>query len=61
VISALDNLAGPAKALKGEPPDVREFELRNWEPVRREPTGPAKALLRAISRDPKNVLQALAG
>jgi putative transcriptional regulator len=35
--------------------------LRNWEQGRREPTGPAKALLRAIHRDPANVLKALAG
>jgi hypothetical protein len=35
--------------------------LRNWEQGRREPTGPAKALLHAISNDPKNVLQALPG
>jgi putative transcriptional regulator len=34
--------------------------LRNWEQGRREPTGPAKALLTAISKDPKNVLKALA-
>lgn len=34
--------------------------LRNWEQGRREPTGPAKALLRAIHRDPANVLKALA-
>jgi DNA-binding transcriptional regulator YiaG len=34
--------------------------LRNWEQGRREPTGPAKALLRAIRNDPKNVLKALA-
>jgi putative transcriptional regulator len=34
--------------------------LRNWEQGRREPTGPAKALLRAIANDPKNVLKALA-
>lgn len=33
--------------------------LRNWEQGRREPTGPAKALLTAIKNDPKNVLQAL--
>ena len=33
--------------------------LRNWEQGRREPTGPAKALLRAIRNDPKNVLSAL--
>lgn len=34
--------------------------LRNWEQGRREPTGPAKALLVAIRNDPKNVLKALA-
>jgi putative transcriptional regulator len=33
--------------------------LRNWEQGRREPTGPAKALLRAIQKDPENVLRAL--
>ena len=33
--------------------------LRNWEQGRREPTGPAKALLTAIGRDPVNVLKAL--
>ena len=34
--------------------------LRNWEQGRREPTGPAKALLEAIRRDPVHVLKALA-
>ncbi len=34
--------------------------LRNWEQGRREPTGPAKALLHAISKDPEHVLKALA-
>jgi putative transcriptional regulator len=34
--------------------------LRNWEQGRREPTGPAKALLRAIQTDPTAVLKALA-
>ncbi len=41
--------------------DVNLGTLRNWEQGRREPTGPAKALLRAISRDPMHVLAALAG
>jgi putative transcriptional regulator len=40
--------------------DVDVGTLRNWEQGRREPTGPAKALLRAIKNDPKNVLKALA-
>jgi putative transcriptional regulator len=39
---------------------VEVSTLRNWEQGRREPTGPAKALLRAIQQDPKNVLKALA-
>lgn len=33
--------------------------LRNWEQGRREPTGPAKALLTALKNDPDNVMQAL--
>ncbi|HVY23877.1 MAG TPA: transcriptional regulator [Steroidobacteraceae bacterium] len=41
--------------------DVDVGTLRNWEQGRREPTGPAKALLRAIKNDPKAVLKALAG
>ena len=39
--------------------DVQLGTLRNWEQGRREPTGPAKALLRAIERDPEHVLAAL--
>jgi len=39
--------------------DVRVSTLRNWEQGRREPTGPAKALLRAIHNDPQHVLAAL--
>lgn len=40
--------------------DVQIGTLRNWEQGRREPTGPAKALLRAIHKDPAHVLEALA-
>lgn len=40
--------------------DVDVGTLRNWEQGRREPTGPVKALLRAIKNDPKAVLRALA-
>jgi putative transcriptional regulator len=39
---------------------VEVSTLRNWEQGRREPTGPAKALLFAIRKDPANVLKALA-
>lgn len=37
--------------------DVQLGTLRNWEQGRREHTGPAKALLRAIHNDPKHVLR----
>lgn len=40
--------------------DVDVGTLRNWEQGRRQPTGPAKALLRAIRNDPKHVLKAIA-
>jgi putative transcriptional regulator len=33
--------------------------LRNWEQGRRGPTGPARALLRAIQKDPVAVIKAL--
>ncbi|WP_196239453.1 helix-turn-helix domain-containing protein [Dyella monticola] len=36
-------------------------EIHHWEQGRRNPTGPARALLRAIERDPKHVLAALIG
>lgn len=40
--------------------DIQVGTLRNWEQGRREPTGPARALLKAIKNDPKHVLLALA-
>ena len=39
---------------------VEVSTLQNWEQGRREPTGPAKALLKAIRKDPEHVLVALA-
>lgn len=39
--------------------DVPVGTLRNWEQGRRDPEGPAKALLRAINNDPMHVLAAL--
>ena len=33
--------------------------LQNWEQGRRQPEGPAKALLRVVDREPKAVLHAL--
>lgn len=34
--------------------------LRNWEQGRRTPTGPAQVLLRAIEKNPRAVLRAIA-
>ncbi|OIP32412.1 transcriptional regulator [bacterium CG2_30_54_10] len=34
--------------------------LRNWEQGRRHPIGPARALLKVVSENPKAVLKALA-
>lgn len=34
--------------------------LRNWEQGRRDPTGPAKALLKVIKKDPKHTIELLA-
>ena len=33
--------------------------LQNWEQARREPTGPAKALMRIVEREPAAALRAL--
>lgn len=50
---------GLSQAKFAEMIDVQVATLRNWEQGRREPTGPAKALLRAIHNDPDAVLKAL--
>jgi Predicted transcriptional regulator len=39
--------------------DVEIGTLQNWEQGRRNPTGPVRALLRAIEKDPQHVLAAL--
>lgn len=41
--------------------NIEVATLRNWEQGRREPTGPAKALLMALRNDPEHVLRALEG
>ncbi len=38
---------------------VSNRTLQNWEQGRREPEGPAKALLRVVEREPQAVLHAL--
>ena len=60
-VKALRARTGLSQAEFAELLSVYLGTLRNWEQGRREPTGPAKALLRAIHRDPTNVLKALAG
>jgi putative transcriptional regulator len=40
---------------------VSSRTLQNWEQKRREPDGPAKALLMVAARNPKMVLEALHG
>lgn len=39
--------------------EVQVATLRNWEQGRREPTGPARALLKALKAKPAEVIQAL--
>lgn len=51
--------AGLSQAKFSKLIDINLGTLRNWEQGRREPTGPAKVLLRAIARDPVHVLPAL--
>lgn len=38
---------------------VSKATLQNWEQGRREPDGPAQALLRIVEKQPKAVLEAL--
>lgn len=40
---------------------VSKRTLENWEQGRRQPTGPAKALLRIVKSDPEGALKALHG
>jgi putative transcriptional regulator len=58
-VKEIRNKTGLSQAKFSRLIDVKLPTLRNWEQGRREPTGPAKALLKAISKDPKHVLLAL--
>jgi len=60
VVKKIREAAGLSQAKFAKVIDVQVATLQNWEQGRREPTGPARALLRAISKDPKHVLAALA-
>lgn len=58
-VKAIREITGLSQAKFAKILAVDVGTLRNWEQGRREPTGPAKALLRAIRNDPKHVLKAL--
>jgi putative transcriptional regulator len=60
MVKALRNELGLSQAKFAKLLTVEVSTLQNWEQGRREPQGPARALLRAIRKDPKNVLKALA-
>jgi putative transcriptional regulator len=59
LVKKIREAAGLSQAKFAKVIDVQVSTLQNWEQGRREPTGPARALLRAISKDPKHVLAAL--
>jgi putative transcriptional regulator len=59
-VKAIRQTTGLSQAKFAAMIDVQLGTLRNWEQGRRDPTGPAKALLRAIHNDPAHVIQALA-
>jgi putative transcriptional regulator len=59
-VKKLRSKAGLSQAEFAQLMHVELATLRNWEQGRREPTGPAKALIRAIEKDPEHVLKALA-
>jgi putative transcriptional regulator len=50
---------GLSQAKFAELLSIEVSTLRNWEQGRREPTGPARALLRAIRNNPVDVVKAL--
>lgn len=58
-VKEIRNTTGLTQSKFAECLGIEVSTLRNWEQGRREPTGPAKALLRALKNDPKNVMQAL--
>ncbi len=59
-IKAIRHASGLSQSRFADLISVSVDTLRNWEQGRRSPTGPAKALLRAIANDPEHVIRALA-
>ena len=58
-VRAIRALTGLSQAKFAELLGIELSTLRNWEQGRREPTGPGRALLRAIRNNPIAVIQAL--
>ena len=58
-VKKIRQATGLSQAMFAKRIDVAVGTLRNWEQGRREPEGPARALLRAINNDPEHVLAAL--
>lgn len=58
-VKAVRLLTGLSQVKFAKVLDVDVGTLRNWEQGRREPTGPARSLLRAIKNDPRHVMSAL--
>jgi putative transcriptional regulator len=58
-VRAVRQLTGLSQAKFAELLGIELSTLRNWEQRRRQPTGPARALLRAIQNDPVAVIRAL--
>jgi putative transcriptional regulator len=58
-VKEIRKLTGLSQAKFAQLVDVKLGTLRNWEQGRREPTGPAQALMRVIRHDPQAVLKAL--
>ena len=60
-VKRIRNATGLSQARFATLLQVEIGTLRNWEQGRREPTGPARALLHAVERNPRAVLKALNG
>ncbi|MGC5699456.1 helix-turn-helix domain-containing protein [Pseudomonas sp. NFXW11] len=58
-VKMIRQASGLSQARFAKAIDVPVGTLQNWEQGRREPEGPARALLRAIHNDPVHVLAAL--
>jgi len=58
-VRGIRSVTGLSQAKFAELLGIELATLRNWEQGRRSPTGPARALLRAIRNNPVEVVKAL--